>query len=168
MLLLAVTSGIEGHDCQGVSGWLAFARGGVCLWLCIAAWQTRHEHPKAYHFSRYTLAANLLILALLTLAALLPFSPTLEPNDLGALSAALLVSLSAPLGLWLFRRYRQAYVPMNAELAAERFSLIYIVSLGEIVLRYVARFVCLDHGMPWVVVGLVCSASRAGCYSETC
>lgn len=193
---------MQGHSCQPVAAWLALGRAAVCVWFLLAYQHTRRSHPRAHAFSRYTTCSNLIVLALLLLAAALPaLSPAAPirgvrtdelvllclalavrqeaamgdmiimhqiveekgvtclprlPSPLtnqslpahspthcllpwmGRLSVCdlLQVSLSSPLLLWvLFSDYRRAYVPVNTELAVERFSLIYIISLGEVVLR---------------------------------
>jgi low temperature requirement protein LtrA len=122
------------HDCRGVAGWLAFGRAGVCVWFALTMIHTRAQHSlRGFRFSRISLGTNLVSVVLMGAAAAtaLP-KPT---TGVALLVTAAVVDVIHIPALWFCTPfYRRSFVPVDADLAAERFGLIYLISLGELVL----------------------------------
>lgn len=161
------------HDCSALVGWIAFGRGGVCLWFLLTMWQIRKRRDgKGYGFSTISFATNLLSVSLISISAILykyrsfggvedggPLRPGEdEPGGspfpslaLGFLVGTMVLDVVNIPVLWFcLPFYRRSYVPVNSNLAAERFGLIYIVSLGELVLSSVSMNLHIREGWPQV------------------
>ncbi len=122
------------HDCRGVAGWLAFGRAGVCVWFTLSMVHTKAQHQlRGFRFSRISLGTNLISVLLMGAAAAFSrFEPTAGIALL--VTAAVVDVVHIPI-LWSCAPfYRSSFVPVDANLAAERFGLIYLISLGELVL----------------------------------
>lgn len=161
------------HDCSALVGWIAFGRGAVCLWFLLTMWQIRKRRDgKGYRFSTISFATNLLSVSLISISAILykyrdfggiedggPLRPGEdEPGGspfpslaLGFLVGTLVLDVvNIPVMWFCLPFYRRSYVPVNSNLAAERFGLIYIVSLGELVLSSVSMNLHIREGWPQV------------------
>lgn len=89
---------------------------------------------RGFRFSRISLGTNLVSVLLMGAAAATSrFVPT---AGIALLVAAAVVDVVHIPVLWTCAPfYRRGFVPIDANLAAERFGLIYLISLGELVLR---------------------------------
>ncbi len=137
------------HDCSNLAGWMAFGRSAVCLWFLLVMLQARrHGRAKSDRFSRISFVTNLLSVALMATAAVLYqsryYSDAESTHPVSKLLAVAFLVLAVVVDvvhlpvLWVcLPVYRHSYVPVNSNLAAERFGLVYIVSLGELVLSAV-------------------------------
>lgn len=149
------------HDCSALVGWMALGRGAVCLWFLLTMWQIRNRrNGKGYRFSTISFATNLISVLLISVSAVLykhrysggvedgdllrpgegePGGPPFPSLALGFLVATTVLDVvNIPVMWFCLPFYRRSYVPVNSNLAAERFGLIYIVSLGELVLSSVS------------------------------
>lgn len=149
------------HDCSALVGWMVFGRGAVCLWFLLTMWQIRKRRDgKGYRFSTISFLQNLLSVLLMSVASVLykfrhfggvedgdpmrsgedePGGSPFPSLALGFLvGTTVLDVVSIPVLWFCLPFYRRSYVPVNSNLAAERFGLIYIVSLGELVLSSVS------------------------------
>jgi len=166
-------SGPHVHDCSALVGWMAFGRGAVCLWFLLTMWQIRKRRDgKGYRFSTISFATNLLSVLLMSVAAVLykyryfggaedggPLRPGEDESGgspfpslaLGFLVGAMVLDVvNIPVMWFCLAFYRRSYVPINSNLAAERFGLIYIVSLGELVLSSVSVNLHIREAWPQV------------------
>jgi low temperature requirement protein LtrA len=121
------------------------------------AWQRRSE--KGYHFSRISFTTNLISVLLMGIASVCyQFRDLAEGAANRPPIAVVFLILTAVLDvvhipfLWFcLPSYRKSYVPVNSNLASERFGLIYIVSLGELVLSAVSMTLHTRDEMAHVV-----------------
>ena len=130
--------GQGGHDCGALAGWMAFGRSGVCVWFLLTMLHTKDKSQKGFVFSRISFATNLTSALWMAVACICYKFDGYLVGLILLVSSAVADVFSVP-ALWHFLPgYRHAYIPINSNLAAERFGLIYIVSLGEIVLNSVS------------------------------
>lgn len=130
----ADTSPHSAHDCRGVASWLAFGRAGVCLWFVLSMVHTKAQHSeRGFRFSRISFGTNLV--SVLLLAAAAAIVRPLPTTGVALLVTATVVDVFHIPLLWSCAPfYRRSFVPIDATLAAERFGLIYLIALGELVL----------------------------------
>jgi low temperature requirement protein LtrA len=127
-----------------VAGWLAFGRAGVCIWFMLSMIHTHAQHSeRGFRFSGISLGTNFVSVLLMSAAA--AASRFVPAVGIALLVTAAVVDVVHIPVLWTCAPfYRRSFVPIDANLAAERFGLIYLISLGELVLRWVRH---MAHGV---------------------
>lgn len=117
------------HDCRAVAGWLAFGRAGVCIWFMLSMIHTHAQHSeRGFRFSGISLGTNFVSVLLMSAAA--AASRFVPAVGIALLVTAAVVDVVHIPVLWTCAPfYRRSFVPIDANLAAERFGLIYLISL---------------------------------------